>query len=59
MENFIAKSIEKAFVSSEEEGKELYGKFFLNTNIYQKYKDRVDKILVDDGYEAVIAYPLS
>lgn len=54
MVNFIARMIKKAADKSLSEGKELYSKYFINTNLYLKYKDDVDKILNADGYNEVI-----
>lgn len=54
MVKFIARMIKKSADSSLEEGQELYRKYFVYTSIYANYKDGVDEILKEDGYEAVI-----
>lgn len=54
MVNFIARGIKKAYDSSPEEGKELYRKYFINTQLYLRYKAGVDEILINDGYEDAI-----
>lgn len=54
MEKFIAGMIEKYAKNSLEEGQGLYRKYFIQTEIYKKYKSGVDKILKADGYTDVI-----
>ena len=54
MVNFIARGIKKAYDNSPEEGCELYRKYFINTKLYTRYKEAVDEILTNDGYEDVI-----
>ena len=52
MVNFIAKRIEKP--ETLEEQREKYADYFVNTNIYEKYKNDVDEKLIADGYGEVI-----
>lgn len=48
MSRFIAMVIERAADVSLEKGQEKYRAYFINTNIYSKYKADVDTILMTD-----------
>jgi len=48
MSRFIATVIERAADVSLEKGQEKYRAYFINTNIYSKYKADVDTILTTD-----------
>ena len=37
-----------------EDGVNKYKEYFINTSIYEKRKETVDKILISKGYKAVI-----
>ena len=54
MSAFIARMIEQAADRSEEQGKAKYRAYFVNTQLYAKWKADVDTILTTDGYENVI-----
>ena len=54
MERFIKTMIESASKTSIEEGQGKYRKYFIYTKIYKKYKEKVDSLLIADGYEEVI-----
>lgn len=50
MESFIARMIERQAKISDEKGIEKYKAYFVNTKIYERYRENVDKILQDAGY---------
>jgi hypothetical protein len=50
MVKFIVSRIENAAISSIEDGRNKYSAFFVNTHIYDKFKDGVNTILKEDGY---------
>lgn len=53
MIKFIARMIKQAADKSVDEGRDLYNKYFVNTSIYNKYKESVDEVLIADGYEEI------
>ncbi len=50
MIKFISRMIKQAADRSVDEGKELYAKYFVNTSLYEKYREGVDEVLKADGY---------
>ena len=54
MIDFIVKRIKLQADISVDKGIEKYKAFFIKTKIYKKYREDVDKILRDDGYENII-----
>lgn len=54
MVTFIAKMIMKQADIGVEKGQDKYRAYFINTNIYSKWKAEVDTILTTDGYEDCI-----
>ena len=54
MVDFIVRSVEKKAKKDLESGKQMYRKYFINTSIYNAYKDDVDEKLTADGFESVI-----
>lgn len=51
---FIAGRIMLDADNSTQQGQEKYKAYFVNTSIYQQYKNEVDTILRTDGYADVI-----
>lgn len=54
MATFIARMIEKQAKISTDKGIAKYKAYFVNTHIYEDYRDDVDTILRTDGYESII-----
>ncbi len=54
MVGFIARRIEEARDVSLADGIKKYKAYFVKTKIYKRYKDEVDAILTQDGYEDCI-----
>ena len=54
MITFIAGRIMMDADKSQEQGKDKYRAYFVNTPIYHKYQPDVDTILQTDGYKDVI-----
>ena len=54
MVKFIANSIIKAKAVSLENAHEKYAAYFINTNIYAKYRTDVNNILIESGNEDCI-----
>lgn len=50
MVKFIANRIEKAREDSLYAAQDKYRAYFIDTNIYTKYKEQVDNKLTEDGY---------
>ena len=54
MSPFIARMILKVRKDSLEAGQARYRAYFVNTSIYEKYKEDVDTILATEGFEDCI-----
>lgn len=54
MNNFIAARIEEAADISQDNGVKKYKAYFVKTKLYKKWRDEVNAILEQDGYEDVI-----
>lgn len=54
MAAFISRMIIKEANITLENGVNKYKEYFINTSIYEKWKEPVDKILISKGYKAVI-----
>ena len=54
MVTFISDRIMAAYDKSVEQGQDKYRAYFIRTKIYKRYKDEVDAILIQDGYEDCI-----
>ena len=54
MADFILEAIKQRADSDLQAGIDLYRKFFVNTKIYQQYKDSVDDKLALGGYQSVV-----
>lgn len=51
---FIARMIEQETDKSLEKGRDKYRAYFVNTRLYQNWRDEVNSILEVDGYADVI-----
>ena len=54
MVTFIASRIIREAERSIERGRKMYRSYFVSTTIYQKWREDVDAILVQEGFEDVI-----
>lgn len=54
MAAFISRMIIKEANITLENGVNKYKEYFINTSIYEKWKESVDKILISKGYKTVI-----
>ena len=54
MYKFISRMIEESVKESLEAGQNKYRAYFINTILYAKYKEKVDKKLIADGFKEVI-----
>lgn len=54
MADFILEAIRQRADSDLQAGIDLYRKFFVDTKIYQQYKDSVDDKLALSGYQSVV-----
>lgn len=54
MDKFISRMIEESVKESLESGQNKYRAYFINTILYAKYQEKVDKKLIADGFKEVI-----
>ena len=54
MDKFISRMIEESVKESLEVGQNKYRAYFINTILYAKYQEKVDKKLIADGFKEVI-----
>lgn len=54
MDKFISRMIEESVKESLEAGQNKYRAYFINTILYAKYQEKVDKKLIADGFKEVI-----
>lgn len=56
MTTFIAMMIEREADKRLEQGQDKYRAYFVNTRLYEKWREEVNSILEVDGYKDVIIY---